>query len=77
MPYVDEEDGVKRVAHFAKICSVIAEKEETQDELWSLVEDVVLDVMIKYYGRHSESINGQLAFNIKEALKSKFTITRK
>lgn len=48
--------------------------EESQEELWSAVEDIVEDKIGTYY---PDLPTGQLTFNIVEALKEQFTMTRK
>lgn len=50
------------------------EKVESQEELWSSIENVVSDEITKYW---IEIPADQLAFNITEAIKEKFIITRK
>lgn len=47
---------------------------ESQEELWSAIEDIVEDKIGKYY---VDLPTGQLTFNIVEELKEHFTITRK
>lgn len=47
---------------------------ESQEELWSAVEDIVEDKIGTYY---PDLPTGQLTFNIVEALKEQFTMTRK
>lgn len=50
------------------------EKVESQEELWNDAESVVSDELTRYY---SDLPSDQLAFNIAEALKEKYLLTRK
>lgn len=53
------------------------EKQQSEDELWSRVEDLAYNAMADYMGNHSECLSGQLAYNIREAIRTEFDLIRR